>query len=318
MERILQNLSAFNEIETFEKAHQQFGWFVNVSLSDRGAFDARIQYSLHGKLRAVSYDVSKATEHRGFTPPDIYTIFTGYPEGLCTVNGKLADKSSVIVMPPKTEYWSIHPRIRFDGVQIPCGSFEQAIRISAPGLLRKLDKNITVWTDVFKSKKETEKISRLILRGPQKVSFLISQEKISRSLCEMLALIAESKGYVIEECVTAKCRRQLVARARDFIEANLDNTVTMGSLCRMACTSLRTLERSFQEVIGRSPVQYIKLRRFNAAYRKLLGANPQETTVTDTALCYKLDHFGRFSVNYRQLFGESPSITLKRPASSLY
>ena len=68
----------------------------------------------------------------------------------------------------------------------------------------------------------------------------------------------------------------------------------------------------FQEAFGMSPVAYHKRLRLNGARRQLLRASPHETTVTQVALDWGFDHFGRFSVDYRQLFSESPISTLRK------
>ena len=49
------------------------------------------------------------------------------------------------------------------------------------------------------------------------------------------------------------------------------------------------------------------------ARRALSRANPVTTTVTDIATEFGFWELGRFSVEYRALFGEPPSASLRRP-----
>jgi hypothetical protein len=51
------------------------------------------------------------------------------------------------------------------------------------------------------------------------------------------------------------------------------------------------------------------------ARRKLMMADPSATTVTEIATEHGFWELGRFSVQYRWLFGEPPSSTLEGPAS---
>jgi AraC-like DNA-binding protein len=65
------------------------------------------------------------------------------------------------------------------------------------------------------------------------------------------------------------------------------------------------------EHFGVSPTQYLLLRRLRLDRRALRDADPDVTRVTDIATELGFWELGRFSVKYRQIFGESPSTTLR-------
>ena len=75
------------------------------------------------------------------------------------------------------------------------------------------------------------------------------------------------------------------------------------------CTSLSRLERAFREVFGVSPHRLLMLRRLAAVRRELLRADAG-TSVTDVATRWGFFHLGRFSQEYRLMYGERPSQTL--------
>jgi AraC-like DNA-binding protein len=62
-----------------------------------------------------------------------------------------------------------------------------------------------------------------------------------------------------------------------------------------------------------SPLRYLWLRRMHLAHRRLIMADQTKTTVTELAAELGFWELGRFSVQYRALFGEPPSATLRRP-----
>jgi len=54
---------------------------------------------------------------------------------------------------------------------------------------------------------------------------------------------------------------------------------------------------------------FIKQRRLEAAYRDLLSTEPSAKSVTDVASDYNFSHMGKFAIEYKQAFGESPPVT---------
>ena len=60
------------------------------------------------------------------------------------------------------------------------------------------------------------------------------------------------------------------------------------------------------------PVRYLWLRRMQLARRALLLAGDGSATVTSIAMAHGFWELGRFSVAYRNLFGETPTAALRR------
>lgn len=74
----------------------------------------------------------------------------------------------------------------------------------------------------------------------------------------------------------------------------------------------RTLQRSFRKYFDLTITAYLKTVRLDATRRELLAAHPSENTVAEIALRHGLTHLGRFSVEFRDRFGESPRDTLAK------
>jgi AraC family ethanolamine operon transcriptional activator len=106
-----------------------------------------------------------------------------------------------------------------------------------------------------------------------------------------------------------RCRA--ARQAESFLRENHDRPVSLGELCLVTGVPKRTLMLGFLDLYGLSPVAYHRRMRLNAARRDLALAEPGETSVTTTALRWGFDHLGRFSVDYRRMFGESPVATLR-------
>jgi AraC-like DNA-binding protein len=103
-----------------------------------------------------------------------------------------------------------------------------------------------------------------------------------------------------------------VKRAIDYMEANL--TAPIGLTEITAGVPGRTLLEHFKRYKGMSPMGYLRRARF-AKVRDALRCAESEENVTGIAMSLGFNHMGRFSVEYRRRFGESPSETLKRQRS---
>jgi AraC family ethanolamine operon transcriptional activator len=110
--------------------------------------------------------------------------------------------------------------------------------------------------------------------------------------------------------------RALARRAEAWLRQNLTEPPTIADLCAALHSSERTLHEAFREHLGATPKAYLKTLRLNAAHRDLASGRPG-TRVTDVALDWGFVHFGWFSQDYRHLFGETPSQTLRRGRSGL-
>jgi AraC-like DNA-binding protein len=105
----------------------------------------------------------------------------------------------------------------------------------------------------------------------------------------------------------------IVARFEDFMEANPNTPLYLTEVCAAIGIAERTLRAACEEHIGMGPIRYLTLRRMHLARRALLCADPSKATVTEIATDHGFWELGRFSVAYRIMFGEAPSLTLKRP-----
>ncbi len=95
-----------------------------------------------------------------------------------------------------------------------------------------------------------------------------------------------------------------------FAEAGM-NSVSLADLCAAAKVSKSALYLAFGSWCGEPPLAYFHKRRLNRARSRLLNHEPRRGAIKHAALSEGLTELGRFSCEYRRLFGESPSITLR-------
>lgn len=134
-------------------------------------------------------------------------------------------------------------------------------------------------------------------------------------LADCLERLAEIQAWApngyeaINRCLDARLRHAW--RAKDFIVAHLaDENLSVNQLCDVVNVSRRQLEYAFRATFDCSPYAFIQSARLNEIRRQLLRGDCR--TVTEIALENGIQHLGRFSVAYRNLFGELPKATARK------
>ncbi len=100
-------------------------------------------------------------------------------------------------------------------------------------------------------------------------------------------------------------------RALDLLETDPARGWTVDEIASACGVGRRTLQRHFRRFIGRMPMEFLRDLRLDTARQKLLRASSR-ASVTDIAARSGFNHAGRFAIQYRARYGESPSATLSR------
>jgi transcriptional regulator GlxA family with amidase domain len=101
-----------------------------------------------------------------------------------------------------------------------------------------------------------------------------------------------------------------VKRAIDYIEAHLDSVVTLADIVAASQVPGRTLFKPFKDYRGASPRRYLRIASLKKVREALQRAEPEQD-IAEVAMRWQFEHMGRFAVEYRKRFGESPSETLR-------
>ncbi|NWG74074.1 MAG: helix-turn-helix transcriptional regulator [Rubrivivax sp.] len=126
----------------------------------------------------------------------------------------------------------------------------------------------------------------------------------------LLAVIADIllAGSAVQQAHALDASR--LAAVEAWIDAHLEEPITVGRLCEVAGVGERALQKAFESHRGLSPMRFVVERRLASARRLLESADPHGN-VTDIAMRLGF-HLGRFARLYRDVFGEAPSQTLYR------
>ena len=103
-------------------------------------------------------------------------------------------------------------------------------------------------------------------------------------------------------------RQILLNKILTYIQKNLHRKVNTMELCDMFKISERNLRYIFKEILGVSPIRYLKIIKLNKARKGILKAK-ENIEINLTANKWGFNHSGQFATDYKKLFGEFPSET---------
>jgi AraC-like DNA-binding protein len=103
----------------------------------------------------------------------------------------------------------------------------------------------------------------------------------------------------------------VVRRAERFMAESADTPITVSDVAAHLGVSLRSLQAGFRQWRNATPNAYLRRVRLRLVREELLRSD-KDASVTAVAMRHGFMHLGRFSAQYRAVFGEGPSATLRR------
>lgn len=136
----------------------------------------------------------------------------------------------------------------------------------------------------------------------------VTLEALSRDVLTSLADALAGDETPVSSTIPQVKRWNIVRRACDFANEAPQELVSVQSICVNLGVSRRTLQYCFQDTLGMAPATYLRALRLNGARRAIKVSG----SVTEAATMWGFWHFGRFSREYKAMFGELPSETFRK------
>lgn len=154
-------------------------------------------------------------------------------------------------------------------------------------------------------------------RPPEQDALATPGQELSDSLIDLLKRIAHERPASPVQRRAPSRRHTGVESARQYIRTHLCDPICLGDLCSQTQLRPRSLEYGFQEILGLSPMAYVKAMRLHEVRRHLLEPDAHiRRSISEIALDAGFRHLSQFAVDYKRLFLESPSATRRRVAQS--
>ncbi len=240
------------------------------------------------KGRSFNFSFEHTDGYMGFFPPG-GALDAVTPEGYAnaTLTVPVAEFHAAL----ERHFPEAPEKVLKSGAAMQIGLDEQA---RLRGLLARLEKSLWRSPESFAAASIRRQVERELL-----AAFLAAL----RSGCADLAPPPTNR-------VGGRLRR--LRQAREFLAAHTHEPIYLDDLCTALGLTRRGVEKLFHDLLGLSPIAYLRHRRLHGARRALLQAMPASGAVKHAAIEWGFLHQGHFAHDYRALFGEGPGETLVR------
>ena len=252
----------------------------------------------------------------GATPKGLITFgLLAYPKAEIFWRNTIVDGTSLFIFPPDGELFAI-TRSDFDVFAVSVS--EAALENSCALLELPNFKTLVNQNEVFQCHPEALSRLRTLLFNIDNILtnrvYEFNGYRLLKQIEQEIA-IALVRGLSSQHRMTrrgSQRKRDISFKvAESYIRQSEGSAPSIPELCFAANASQRMLQYAFQERYQMSPKAYLIIDRLNRVHKELKLARYGSNRVSDIARENGFWHMGKFSGDYKKLFSESPSETLK-------
>jgi AraC-like DNA-binding protein len=300
-----------NDVDEFLR--HAAGWSVEYRVLNATAFKSTLSVLTAPSLQVASVQHAMGYSSQGQNPAGTLSVVVpvdGARPMVC--RGRRVGPMQMAVIRSGDEYECVaRAGARFVVVSLPQ---EKAERCAAdlwhdPDLLTRSPDRLR-FADAARRSHFLEACGRL-QAAVQEQPLMLEDERAAELLEEEFLEGLLLNAQVASSCAPERSRYSLVRQAYRYLQDRADQALSIREICAATRASYATLERGFRETYGMTPKAMMTAMRLARARRALLHPDAT-TTVTGVAMRCGFVELGRFSVQYRQRFGERPSETLCR------
>ena len=134
---------------------------------------------------------------------------------------------------------------------------------------------------------------------------------INEKLSNILEVLYRVNSSTVSEACSAPGKKlstreetyRRLTKAKDYIESNFDEEVTLEVLANVSCMNQFHFLRKFKELFGETPYQYLTIVRLDQAMNML---KKKKQTITDVCFAVGFKDLSSFSKLFKRTFNVSP------------
>ena len=298
----------FSSSEEVEEAFLNLGVHQELQQWGRGSFQADLTTRSTELADLFADRYSRACRMKLESPPDMVgLLFFRSANGKLLASGVNVANDKLFFQPKGVTVDLVTPDLAgSEAIAITESRFKELFETLCPNHARP--EHMTV---IAGNTSQLDALRRTALKLLTQPEAFRDKEELSNLLTATIAWIANStgQGQPKDLRVRETCRR-ISKLTEEYIQANYTDAIHMADICRVTGVGVRTLQRYFSEYFDVAISEYILSVRLHKAHCELVTSYHSEKTVSQIALKHGFNHLGRFSVHFRQRYGDCPSEVL--------
>ena len=315
---------SFNDVNQHARAID--GWQQEYDQLGRGSLSSSLKQVSTPRIQMFQEVLNRQTLQRGCCPEKRICIAVADSDGpLSITQGRERTSASVFLLRNQEDFMLHAP----EGMTLLAANldFDHFLRLADLHLSDHQKKQVLGVSSLHISDEAARRLRealRVILRHSTSVHQRSSSVEVLDRLVDELLVSAFLDVFSSIDRSDRSARREsavchyLVRRSRELLESNVCSPLSVLDLCEQLKVSRRTLQASFQTVAGIGPLEYLRDLRLNAVRRRLGSTTSSELQVGDAAAEMGFFHLSHFARNYKELFGELPSETVRADGASIF
>jgi AraC-like DNA-binding protein len=307
--------SAFSEPSSYRMA-MRIGGFIDFAVTHHGPFQARLTQVALDHLHLIV--VKEYLPRIAFisVPQDQVLISLSLGGGSPLLwGGARAEAANLITLGPGAR---VHTRTegpsRWGAIWFPINDFVRYSR-ALTGEALTLPGFVCLWRPPAMANRLLRRLLADVMRAAQRHPEVLTAVEAAHGLDQQLihALIECLSGQPANGNVPERTRRhELMDRFEGLLTTEFLDDRSVAAISEVLGVSDRFLRQCCADQLGMNPLSYIKFRRLQLVHCALRRADPETLSVSEAAQRQGFRHLGRFAADYRDLFGEQPSVTLRQ------
>jgi AraC-like DNA-binding protein len=307
--------SAFSEPEDFAAAFRAEGCLA-LLITGRAPFRARLTQVTLNVLRISAGEEQLPRIAFIATPGDMVRITLPMDRSPAPVRGGIATpEGGILTLGPG---WQVHSRTHgsahWGAISLPVNKLIHYVG-TMTGAPFDTPAGVQRWRPAPSAWRHLRSLHAAAIRmAAHHPQALVDAEAAHGLEQQLIHAIVECLAESSADAASRSGRRHqdIMVGFERLLHAQSDRDIRIPEACASLGVSQRLLRSLCAEHLGMSPTGYNRLRRMSLVRYALRRGEVAVASVSDVARQYGFHSPGRFAVNYRAVFGESPSATLRR------